>query len=147
MRMQKQIMTNKVSKFSKPLILYTMATFGTGHIWGLSRYSERRPSVKHTWVETSRPVFPTRQVLESIPSDSHEVLSPMTIEILGGSGGWIAKLKDAGISMSGETKQEAVRELSYYISDVYDYYAERESNLAPDLLQQFNTLRTYIRKK
>ena len=80
--------------------------------------------------------------------EPYELRRPLLIILQREDQGFIAGFFDANIHASGDTEEEAFRNLKSLILDVFDSLrAESPENLGPEPKRQLAVLREFIRKK
>lgn len=84
--------------------------------------------------------------IQSFAPEAYEVLKPIRVEIEADGESFVATFRDASISTSGDTEQEAFENLKSLILDIFDSLRrEPAENLGPVPRRQLAVLRDVIR--
>jgi predicted RNase H-like HicB family nuclease len=84
--------------------------------------------------------------IQSFAPEAYEVLKPIPVEIEADGDSFVATFRDASISTSGDTEQEAFENLKSLILDIFDSLRrEPDENLGPVPRRQLAVLRDVIR--
>jgi len=79
------------------------------------------------------------------PAEPHVIKIPIPIRLTReGTLDFTATFDEAGISIGGETSDDAVEGLVNEILDVFDYFTEHQAELGPEPQRQLTVLRKYI---
>ena len=98
-----------------------------------------------------RPVI--RQLAITVPittfaPEPYELLRPLTVLVQEEGAGFNASLFDANIHASGDTEEEAFRNLKSVMLDIFDSLsAEPPDHLGPEPRRQLAVLQQFIRRK
>jgi len=85
--------------------------------------------------------------LTSLAPDPFEVVGEVRIVVQPTEDGFLASLFDAGISITGDTQEEAVANLRNLLVDVFDELEEDEQRLGPHPARQLAVLRSLIKRR
>jgi hypothetical protein len=75
-----------------------------------------------------------------------ELTGEIPVLVQGEDDNFVATYFDAGVSMSGDTQQEAVDNLKAHIVDLFEFLEREEDKLGPWPRKQLATLRTVLRR-
>jgi hypothetical protein len=86
--------------------------------------------------------------ISSLPDEGYELVKPIPVCVDRIEGReFVASFERAGIAMSGDTVDDALRSLAEHLLDVFESYTEHESDLGASPAKQLTVLRDFIRER
>ena len=83
--------------------------------------------------------------IKKLPDDNYVLLKPIPVyTYCDDYGDWIASMTGANISISGDSYDDAIESLAYYILDSFDFWNKDENVLVNPLKEDLEALRKYI---
>ena len=85
--------------------------------------------------------------VRSLGDEPYELTCEIPVVVQGTGDDYVATHFDTGVSMSGDTEQEAVDNLKVYMVDLFELLERDESKLAPGPRKQLAALRTVLQRR
>ena len=85
--------------------------------------------------------------ITTLAPEPFDLLREFPMTVVPEDGGYLATFFDAGISMTGDTREEAVANLRMMLVDMFDDFEAQEHQLGPEPKRQLDVLRTFIRRQ
>jgi hypothetical protein len=118
----------------------SVSTEKTARFWGLL-------GVISTQVTDLLNSYKENTIIQDLGSASYEILKSIPVEVQEEDGAFVASFFDANIGITGDTKEEAVENLRFLLTDMFDDLESQESQLGPHPQQQLAVMRSFMRKR